>query len=121
MPFFNFFKKEKQEIKQSDILLAMPIFKDDSRYQLDKVIDNLKTFWNLNITDIAGDDEVASFNINGESIALANMPVPVPNGDIEGTAQYAYNWPSALEDLDGHTGHAIVSIMAGQKSPVERF
>jgi hypothetical protein len=121
MAFLNFFKKEKQEIKQSDILLAMPIFKNDSSYQLDKVIDNLKTFWDLYITDIAGDDEAASFSINGESVALANMPIPVPTGDIDETAQYAYNWPSALEDLKGHTGHAIVSIMAGQKSPLERF
>ncbi|HEY4323240.1 MAG TPA: DUF4261 domain-containing protein [Mucilaginibacter sp.] len=49
------------------------------------------------------------------------MPVQIPWGDIEGTAKYAYNWPKALEELQDHTGHAIVSIMAGQKSPLERF
>lgn len=101
MPLFNFFKKERQEITQNNILLAMPIFKNGSSYQFDKVIDNLKTFWNLNITDIAGNDDAASFNINGESVALAYMSVPIPSGDIEGTAQYAYNWPSALTDIEG--------------------
>ncbi|HVW97547.1 MAG TPA: DUF4261 domain-containing protein [Mucilaginibacter sp.] len=121
MPVFNFFKKEKKETKRENILLAMPIFNDNNNYQLDKVIDNLKTFWGLDITELAGDDEAASFNINGETIALANIGVPIPWGDIEGTAQYAYNWPSALKDLEGHTGHAIVSIMAGTKSSLERF
>ncbi|SHN17724.1 DUF4261 domain-containing protein [Mucilaginibacter sp. OK098] len=123
MALFDFLKKDrkKKESKQSNILLAMPIFKSGDSYQLDKVIDNIETFWNLTVTDIEGDDKAASFTISGESIAIANMPVEIPWGDIEGTAQYAYNWPSALKDLEVHTGHAIVSIMASQKSPIERF
>lgn len=121
MSLFNLFKKDQQAPKQSNILLAMPMFNDDKRYQLDKVIDNLRVFWSLDVTDIAGDDEAASFNVNGEEIALANMPVQIPWGDIEGTAQYAYNWKSALKDLEGHTGHAIVSVMASQNNSVDRF
>jgi len=123
MPLFNLFKKEtkKLEPKRNNIQLAMPIFNSGTSYQLDKVIDHLKSFWGLDVTDIGGDDEAASFNINDETIALANMQVQIPWGDIEGTAQYAYNWPSALKDLTGHTGHAIVVITTEKRNPLERF
>jgi hypothetical protein len=106
---------------QSNILLAMPIFKDDNSYRFDKVIENLKIFWNFDITDIAGDDEAAVFNINGETISLANVSIPIPQGDIYGAAKYAYIWPSALRDLKDHTGHAIVSVMTSENSVENRF
>jgi hypothetical protein len=122
MSLFDLFKKEpKSKDPENNILLAMPIFNNGDSYQINKVIENLKSQWNFEITDIEGDDEAASFNISGESIALANIPVQIPWGDIEGTAKYAYNWPSALKDLKGHTGHAILSIITSQKSPVDRF
>jgi hypothetical protein len=107
--------------KQGNVLLAMPLFKDNNSYQLNKIIDSLETFWDLDITDIAGDSDAAVFNVEGEEIALMNMPIPIPEGDIEGTAKYAYNWPSALQDLEGYTGHAIVSVMTSTKSPLDRF
>jgi len=121
MSLFNLFKKESPEPKQSNILLAMPMFNDGKSYHLDKVIDNLKEFWSLDVTNIGGDGEVAVFNVAGEEVALANMPVKIPLGDIKGTAKYAYNWPLALKDLEKHSGHAIVSVMASQNNPVERF
>jgi len=54
-------------------------------------------------------------------VAIANMGVPVPWDDIEDTAQYAYNWITAAEELKAHTGHALVSVMQGDGSPLERF
>jgi hypothetical protein len=122
MSLFDLFKKEpKSKDPENNILLAMPIFNNGDSYQINKVIENLKSQWGFEITDIEGDDEAASFNISGESIVLANMPAQIPWGDIEGTAKYAYNWPSALKDLKEHTGHAIVSIMTSQKSSIDRF
>lgn len=122
MGLFDLFKKEpKQKKPERNTLLAMPMFNDGDLCEIDKIINNLKTFWNFEITDYSGDENVAVFKVNGESVAIANMDVPIPWGDIEGTAEYAYNWPNVLEDLKDHTGHAIVTIMDGQKSPMERF
>jgi hypothetical protein len=122
MSVFDFFKKDpKQKGPESKILLAMPMFNNGGRYQVNSVIENLKSQWNVEITDIEGDDDAAAFKVNGETVALAYIPVQIPWGDIEGTAQYAYNWPRASEELNDHDGHAIVSIMEGQKSPLERF
>src|SRR5690606_9513425 len=102
-------------------ILAMPMFINGDRYELNAIIDNLKNYWNLNVTDIVGDNESAILTINDENVAIAFMPVPIPMDDIEGTAQYAYNWTTVLDDLKGFTGHSIVSIMSGTKSIAERF
>lgn len=123
MGLFNFFKKEKTNLekKENSILLAMPMFNNNERYDINAVIENLKTFWELTICDFTGDDNSAVFKIEGEIVALAYMSAPIPWEDIQGTAQYAYNWQTAIEDLENHNGHAIVSIMSSQKSPKERF
>lgn len=123
MGLFNFFKKEKNNLEKNEnsILLAMPMFNNNERYKINAVIENLKTFWELTISDFTGDDDSAVLKIEGEMVALAYMPAPIPQEDIQGTAQYAYNWQTATEDLENHNGHAIVSIMSSQKSPKERF
>jgi len=122
MNIFDFFvKKAKPIISGNNILLAMPIFNNGDRYQVGKIIANLKSQWDFEITDFEGDDDASSFNINGETIALAYIDAQIPWDDIEGTAEYAYNWPRSLEELKDHNGHAIVSVMHGQKSSLERF
>lgn len=123
MGLFDFLKKKEfsSEKQEGKILLAMPMFNDGEAYQLDNIITNLKSFWNLTITEIEGDNSTAVFKVDGEMIALAYMPVQIPWGDIEGTAQYAYNWQNSTQELKDHTGHAIVSVMAGSKPAIERF
>jgi Domain of unknown function (DUF4261) len=123
MGLFDIIKKKglSAEMQKSKILLAMPMFNDSEAFQLDDIINNLKSFWNLTITEIAGDNSTAVFKVDGEMVALAYMPVQIPWGDIEGTAQYAYNWQDATQELKNHSGHAIVSVMAGNKTSIERF
>lgn len=123
MGLFDIFKKKESNTdkEESKILLSMPMFNNGDTYDLNKVIEHLKTFWGLEITDVNGDNKTAAFNINGEMVALAHMPIQIPWGDIKDTAQYAYNWMTAEKDLESHNGHAIVSVMAGKKETIDRF
>lgn len=123
MGLFDFFKKKELSggRQESKILLAMPMFNDGETYRLDDIVNNLKSFWGLTVTEIDGDNKTAVFKVDGEMVALAYMPVQIPWGDIEGTAQYAYNWQEATQELKDHNGHAIVSLMAGNKTTIERF
>jgi hypothetical protein len=123
MGLFDFFRKKEHSVdKQSNkILLAMPMFNNGNGYHLDDIIANLESYWNLSITEINGDNNTAVFKVDGEMVALGYMPVQIPWSDIEGTAQYAYNWQNATEALKDHNAHAIVSVMAGNKTTVERF
>jgi len=122
MGLFNFFKKESEPpVKQTDnILLAMPIFNNGANYDLLKLIENLITQWGFDITEVGGDNDAAGFKANGVEVALASIQMQIPEDDIEWAAQYAYNWPNAIEDLKGHTGHAIVTVWGGVGSPMGR-
>lgn len=121
MGLFDFFKKTQEpKSQESKILLAMPIFNNGDSFDVDKIIAHFESHWGIKPLDKEGNNEVASFKIDGETLALAEMQVQIPRADIEGTAQYAYNWPKALDDLKHHTGHAFATLMAGQKSRRER-
>ncbi len=120
MAIFNISEK-KQTIADNEegkTLVAMPMFNNGNRYDINRVIDYFTTFWDLDITDILGDNTTAVFSINGERVALAYMPIPIP--DIKQAAQYAYNWLTAEKDLEGHDGHAIVTVMSATKETIER-
>jgi hypothetical protein len=122
MGLFNSLKQEHQQKSEgNNILLAMPMFNNNDRYEVQKVIENLRSLWQFEIRDFGGDDDAAVFTINDEPVAIAYISVPIPSGDIEGTAQYAYNWTTALHDLKHHTGHALVTLMGSEKSTLERF
>lgn len=123
MGLFDIFrKKEEPKHKQPNkILLAMPLFINGDRYELSSIIDNLKNFWGLDVVNDNGNNDTAILTVDGSMVAIAFMPVKVPEGDITGTSQYAYNWPAALDDLKEHSGHAIVSVMQSKKSAIDRF
>jgi hypothetical protein len=123
MGLFDFFKKKEQpeESKKSNILLAMPMFNNGETFELKKVADYLKNHWNTSISDINGENGTVTFSVQGETIALATMPVQIPWGDIEGTAQYSYNWMTANKDLENHNSHIIVTVMSSKNSELERF
>lgn len=123
MGLLDIFKKtpSNKDSSQNQVILAMPMFNNGDKYELSAIIENLKTFWDLNVTEVTGDDHSAAFKIDGEMVAITFMPVQIPWDDIKGTAQYAYNWTTAEEDLKEHDGHAFVTLMAGTKSPFQRF
>jgi hypothetical protein len=62
-----------------------------------------------------------TFTIDGQLTAIMLMPVPIPAGDIENTAVYAYNWQSVLEDTRDHLAHLIVSIVQGSTDMIKRY
>lgn len=123
MGLFDFLKKKEQpeETKKSNILLAMPMFNNGETFELNKVTDYLKSNWNTSVSDVNGESGTVTFSIQGETVALATMPVQIPWGDIEGTAQYSYNWMTANNDLKNHNSHIIVTVMSSKNSELERF
>jgi len=90
MGFFDIFKKKqnKEQTKQettpaNNVILAMPLFKNGESYDIDKVIEHLKTFWKLDISETDNaNNETAVFDINGQMVAIAAMPAPVPWEEI---------------------------------------
>lgn len=122
----DLFKNKKEEKnkneKKSEILLAMPIFKNKETYEIGKILENLKTLWGftVNIGEKVS-DEMAVFEVDGQTVAIANMSAPVPWNEIEEAASYNYLWPNASEELKDHTSHAIVTILSNNDSNLNRY
>lgn len=126
MGLFDFLKKKKKQ-ETSDIqeekssLMAMPIFKNNKGYDLDKLIEHLQSFWDLTISELTGDNSSAVFDMDGQSVALGNMPAPIPQEELDPVIEYSYLWKDAREALNVQTGHTIVYLLNNQKSQVERY
>lgn len=123
MGLFDFFKKKeaKPEPQENSLLLAMPLFNNGDTFDFSKIVDHLKDFWSLPVGEHQSNESSSMVKIDGHNIIIAGMPVPVPKGDIDSTAAFAYNWPTASADLENHTGHAIVTLMSNEGSAFERF
>jgi len=117
-----FWKKKKVgKTQDSKIILGMVLLQDVNTFDIDTFRNDFSNFYGDNIQEPTGDNSSFVFTVAGEMIAIAYMPVPIPSGDIQGTAQYAYNWETALEDTDKHKSHLIVSLMQGGQDQIKRF
>ena len=118
-----FSKKNKENNKVSEekkLVLSMPLFKGEEGYSLDAIVYDLKNYWKLDVKDVDGNDEVATFSIDGELVALAFMPAPVPSEELESLCQFSYMWDKAETEVMEHTHHAILSVMSGDASTLVR-
>src|SRR4030095_3159348 len=116
-----FWKKKKPDKPQAaEILLGMVMLLDENPFDLKAFEVDYNSKYVNKIDEISGANASAAFTIEGEMAAVMHMPIPIPSGDIEGTAQYAYNWQTALQDTREHKGHLIVSILKGSHDQVKR-
>jgi len=120
MGLLDLFKKKEERPKENPLLLSMPMFNGDNSYSLQEIVLDLKEFWDVDVTDVEGDDNTATFRINGELVAIAKMPAPIPQEDIESTANYTYLWNNVLEECSEHTSHAIVTVLTSETDVVDR-
>ncbi|MBS1576495.1 MAG: DUF4261 domain-containing protein [Bacteroidetes bacterium] len=107
--------------QDSKIILGMVLLQDVNAFDIDTFRNDFLSFYGDNIQEPTGDNSSFVFTVDGEMIAIAHIPVPIPSGDIQGTAQYAYNWETSLEDTDKHKSHLIVSLMQGEQDQIKRF
>lgn len=106
---------------KSDIILGMIILDDNSSINISSFIQDYNDRYSYLIQSAEGDSESFACTISGEPVIVAQMGFPIPNEDIKGTAEYAYNWPTVLDDVEGHKDHIIVSIMTGSNDSIKRF
>lgn len=116
-----FGKKNEKTENKGQLVLSMPMFKGDRGYSLDKVIQDLKSYWGLKVDEIEGDDNTATFKIDEELAALALIPAPIPAEEFESIYNYSYLWKDAEKEIKEHTQHAIVSLLDSNTPAVERY
>ncbi|MDM1407777.1 DUF4261 domain-containing protein [Myroides sp. DF42-4-2] len=135
MGLFNWLKKEqpkkqaettsKEAVEQAveatdSLLLAMPMFEKGEKYSIEAVLAYLTQTWGYEIEGQDYDDTTAVLTTQGTMFAIAFMPAPIPENDVQHSAQFAYNWETVLEDIQEVDSHAIVSVVSGAMDVVER-
>jgi hypothetical protein len=115
------FKKKKKEKPGNKIILGMIMLKDKHPFNLKAFIKDYNSNYAEKVRDLNGDNSTATFTINGETILVGHMPVPIPVKDIKETAEYAYNWLSAFDDSKDHESHLIISIVGSEKGQIDRY
>ncbi|MDP4217560.1 MAG: DUF4261 domain-containing protein [Bacteroidota bacterium] len=117
-----FSKNKREELdSRSNLILGMVLLQDEESVEIEDFKKDQKMYFHNSISDLSGESGSFAFRIANELVAVGHMPMPVPRGDLEGTAKYAYNWKTALEDLKGHKSHLFVTIMSGGVDQVKRF
>jgi hypothetical protein len=116
-----FGKKKKQDSTLRNLILGMVILEDENTFEPKSFRKDFKDYYSKNTKESSGDGSSFAFKIDDELIVIGHMPMPIPHGDIEGTAKYAYNWDTALEDLKSHKSHLIVSITSGGHDQIKRY
>jgi hypothetical protein len=114
-------KKIADKSQDSKIILAMVMLHAENSFSVDSFVNNFKSLYGDNIKKPTGDNGSFAFTVDEETIVIAHMDLPIPASDIESTAQYAYNWPTALEDIKDHKSHLIICLMQGGQDEVKRF
>jgi hypothetical protein len=124
MGFFDKFKKKGKDTlvqKKNSLIISMPMFNSEENYSLDKIVNDLKSYWNLDVTEISGDDSVATFKVENETVAVAFMPAPIPSEEFESIMGFNYLWKNSKEELSTLKSHTIVSVLGSHTDNVERF
>lgn len=115
-----FWKKKPKNEQKSNIILAMIMLADTTPVDMERFRQNLREHFSHEVEGAEGDTAHA-FSIDGEMIGLMLIPMPIPPGEIEASAPYAYNWQTVLEDSKNQQAHIIVSMMSGSTDMVKRY
>ena len=118
----NFFGSKKEKVEEkTKVVLSMPLFKGEETYDLNTLIEDLKNYWGLDVSEVDEDENTSTFQINGDLVALASMPFPIPASEFDDLYAYSYLWNNVENEAREHTNHAIVSILSKTLSPVEQY
>lgn len=120
MGLFSFFKKsEAPKENTNSTILGMVLLEDNDSFDVKGTIKELKTKWNLDVSNSEVDNKTAVLDIDNYRVAFAVIPAPIPGDEVKIAAQNNYIWPEAESATAKHTGHLIVTIMNAGKSPIE--
>ncbi len=124
MGLFNFFKRKKVNNKNkcktnkdrpciSFVLLSQTIWSKQ------KLIDDIRTDWNLIIDDVADKDDTICGNINNIRIFISFIDSRIPNNEAEYNAKANYLWKNAEQTVSTHKSYIIIGIM-GEENVKEK-
>ena len=84
MGLFSFLKKDKKtESNTNSTILGMVLLEAPNSFDLTGTVNELKTKWKLKVNDNDPNDKAAVLAIGDYSVAVANIPAPIPKEEVE--------------------------------------
>jgi hypothetical protein len=114
-------KKRISATEDSKIILGMIMLPDENSFDVDSFVKDYNNNYADKIQSFSGDSSSITFKVDNEMVGIAHALFPIPSGDIEEAASYAYYWETAFEETKQHKSHLIVSIIQGGRDQIKRF
>ncbi|MCC6412813.1 MAG: DUF4261 domain-containing protein [Saprospiraceae bacterium] len=109
-----------QAQQPASVLIGMVLLEDPKGFSPNATVANLQTAWAINPTYEPGTaTSSVALVIDGYTVVLSPIPLPVPEKEIRETAEYNYLWSNGADEALRHRGHVIVSLLGAGKNPVE--
>ena len=88
---------------------------NEAKFDREKFLKDLKEDWKVTL-DLGDDSEnkekdMLVGNIGDIMVAVALMPVPIPNNEAAESAKTNYRWPDAIKVAEEHKAHILVSLL----------
>lgn len=71
------------------------------------------------IANVESADAATTARIPGGAAALIHIEAPVPTDQMKAPAAFAWQWPTAVADVDGHRSHMIVHTASSAFDPLD--
>ncbi|WP_411347964.1 DUF4261 domain-containing protein [Paenibacillus sp. WLX2291] len=91
------------------MLLGFALLNDDT-FDATQLVEIMREQWGITIADLQPDDNMV-FELGGMNVAIAHMPGPVPNREVEENCKFNVLWPEAEQVVATHQSHVIITVM----------
>ncbi|MFD1886682.1 DUF4261 domain-containing protein [Paenibacillus wenxiniae] len=91
-------------------LLLGFVLLDRAEFPAEQIIANMREEWGIQIEGLEPDDNMV-FQLADMQVALAYMPGPIPDREVEETCKYNILWPEGEQVVSTHQAHVIVTVM----------
>jgi hypothetical protein len=105
--------------KQIFLIAMIPLI-DENNFQLEKVVENLKTSWGIEVAYFRQKEKVSIINLNGEDIFIAQIPAQLPLEALQNAIKFPKDWGNFDLVLQNQNAHLIITLAIDDKQLLEK-
>jgi hypothetical protein len=94
-------------------VLVMPLLREPRTIDAVFVVDACRRLFPGSVVGHADGDDPISIELDGCTVHVAGMPVPIPGDEVTHAGEGSVLWPSANDELAGYGAHAVVFVGGG--------
>lgn len=103
------------------LLISMPMFLEAPEFSINDVEKFAASSWiDLDSFSNKSSSEMThSFDVSNAQVSIGVMRAAIPSSDLEGPCATSILWPDAMEEIQNHQSHLIVTIRSEVLSLIE--